>query len=152
MREAGTGSQMAAEALREAVSGQTFLRHVTTGSMCPTLQPGDLVRFARSPLVPRPGEIWAFASASHPGQHIAHRVLWRREDGRVLTKGDNLLRPDGWIAPERLFGPALERLRGGQWRPLTGRRRRAVGLLRTAVGSLRLAAGALVMRGLGGQR
>lgn len=123
-----------------------FLREITTWSMAPTLVPGDLARFARSSERPRPGEIWAFESLAHRGQHIAHRVLWRRADGFVLTKGDNLLRPDGWIAPDRFFGPALARCRRGRWSSLIQRRRRAVGLLTSALGSLGLALGKLGIR------
>lgn len=125
-------------ALREALAGSGFVREITTGSMAPVLVPGDVVRLTRGVRPPRAGEIWAFESTSRRGQHIAHRVLCRRADGRVLTKGDNLLWPDGWIEERRLFGPALERCRDGRWQSLTGRRARAWGLMRTALGSLRL--------------
>ena len=125
------------DALREAISGGGFVREITTGSMAPVLVPGDLVRFTRGVRLPRVGEIWAFESTSR-GHHIAHRVIGRRADGRVLMKGDNLLWPDGWIDQKRLFGPALERRRDGRWQSLTGRRTRARGLVRSALGSLRL--------------
>lgn len=133
-------------ALLEANGDGTFLREITTGSMMPTLRPGDLVRFARSSDQPEPGEIWAFEATRQRGQHLAHRVLWRRADGRVLTKGDNLLRTDGWIEPERFFGPALERCRDGLWHSLIGKRQRAMGLFAAAVGSLRLALGKIGAR------
>ncbi len=71
-------------ALREALSGNGFVREITTGSMAPVLVPGDVVRLTRGVRPPRAGEIWAFESTSRRGQHIAHRVLCRRADGRVL--------------------------------------------------------------------
>ncbi|MDR0966946.1 MAG: S24/S26 family peptidase [Myxococcales bacterium] len=122
-----------------------MIREITTTSMLPTLRPGDRVRFTRSGRAPKPGEIWAFA-ASDGRHHIAHRVLWRRRDGRVLTKGDWLLLPDGWIAPDRFFGPAVERSRAGAWRSLLRKRDRARGLVITALGSACVALEKLLTR------
>lgn len=132
------------EPLRETTSNDgCFLREITTESMTPVFRQGDQVRFMRSRRSPKVGEIWAFALGSH---HIAHRVLWRRGNGRVLTKGDHLLWPDGWIEPERLFGPAIERCRDGQWRSLIRKRDRVRGLLSTAMGSVYVALEKLLAR------
>ena len=44
----------------------------------------------------------------HPGtkRYVMHRV-WAVKDGRVLTWGDNCSGPDGWMAPEDIWGKAV---------------------------------------------
>lgn len=66
-------------------------------SMYPFLRPGDFLVVRKLPSHAfKPGDVILFKSG-RPGQFeglIAHRVIRVRSNGEILTKGDNLLRPD----------------------------------------------------------
>ncbi len=72
-----------------------------TGSMEPTLGPRDWLIFQRVPFGQvRPGDVISFFC---PTDHapVAHRVVRRLPDGRLITKGDGNPDEDPW-----LVGPA----------------------------------------------
>ena len=72
---------------------------VKTGSMRPTVQPGDLV-VSVSPNIHPPdiGSIVATEPIVNgaPLPAIAHRIIGTRPDGTVITKGDYNPNPDPW--------------------------------------------------------
>ena len=88
------------------------------GSMYPAIVAGT--QLALSPDIerrPAPGDVVAVA---RPDGGIAiHRVVAVRPDGRVLTWGDALPRPDGW-GPSRVLGWA--RVVWSPWSPSTAQR------------------------------
>ena len=135
------------EALHEYLRNGTIVRRVKTWSMAPALQPGDMVRIKPSGSLPRPGEIWAFYSAD-ASSLIVHRILCCRAYGKwILTKGDALLLPDGWISRERFYGKIIQsRVSGGGWKNLSDHSGELNGLVRSAAGSLRRAAKACFRR------
>lgn len=62
---------------------------VSSGSMAPTLNRGDLILVLRVPFDRvGVGDIVVFRDPNN-GMAIAHRVVNKLEDGRLLTKGDN---------------------------------------------------------------
>jgi len=68
---------------------------VHTGSMIPTLQPGEAI--VDQPVRARPyrGEIITFRYASGPDQVVTHRV-YRESGGTIRTKGDANPTEDPW--------------------------------------------------------
>jgi signal peptidase I len=66
-----------------------------TGSMIPTLQPGEAI--VDQPVRGRPhrGEIITFRYASGPDQVVTHRV-YRESGGTIRTKGDANPTEDPW--------------------------------------------------------
>lgn len=68
---------------------------IISGSMAPSLLPGDIVAFKRysgSPL--DPGTIISFDDPSRPGTLTAHRIVSTEPDGSFITKGDANAAPD----------------------------------------------------------
>ncbi|MEX0825705.1 MAG: signal peptidase I [Acidimicrobiia bacterium] len=68
---------------------------IISGSMAPSLLPGDIVAFKRydgSPL--HPGTIISFDDPSRPGTLTAHRIVSAAPDGSFITKGDANAAPD----------------------------------------------------------
>jgi signal peptidase len=68
---------------------------VHTGSMEPTLRPGDAVLDAPAPATVRPGEVVTFRAGSGPGSVVTHRVSSVSE-GLVHTQGDANRSVDPW--------------------------------------------------------
>lgn len=70
----------------------------------------DIVTLLPLRRVPERGDIVLF---KRPGQrvYVLHR-LWRVEEGRVMTWGDNCPRPDGWMDRARVLGVAAAVERG----------------------------------------
>ncbi len=64
-------------------------RVVLTGSMMPSIQPGDVVLVAPAPdpLALPPGRIVVVADPTRPSGSYSHRVV-RHVDGRIVTRGD----------------------------------------------------------------
>lgn len=60
---------------------------VRGASMYPTLVPGDIAIYRRSPAAPRVGDIVLYRKAGWPGG-ILHRVIERHSGGEVRTRGD----------------------------------------------------------------
>jgi len=83
---------------------------VHTGSMAPTLNPGDAVLDRPAPHTVRPGEIVTFAVHSGPDSVVTHRVA--SYDGTVVkTKGDANRSVDPWsLHLSQVVGSALTRL------------------------------------------
>jgi len=83
--------------------------------MYPFLKPGDLlIMRAPPPLAFKVGDVILFESGP-PGRFeglIAHRVIRIRPNRRILTKGDNLPRPDPELKDgDRILGRAVSVLR-----------------------------------------
>lgn len=90
-------------------------------SMLPLIRRNrDIVTVLPLEGTPAVGDIVLF---SDPARHrfVLHRV-WRVEDGRVLTWGDNCDRPDGWQPLDAVWGKAAQIERGPlRIRPSPGR-------------------------------
>jgi signal peptidase len=71
---------------------------VHTGSMVPTLNPGDAVLDRPASAAVRPGEIVTFAVHSGPDSVVTHRVA-SVSDGKIKTKGDANRTVDPWTVP-----------------------------------------------------
>lgn len=73
---------------------------VTSGSMAPWMQPGDIL--LASPAEPASlgdGDVVVFAAPDAPGGQITHRLRDQRGDGSWITKGDANSRPDAQAVP-----------------------------------------------------
>ncbi len=73
---------------------------VHTGSMAPTLRPGDAVLDAPAPATVRPGQVITFRAGSGPESVVTHRVSWVSEEGLVHTQGDANRSVDAWALPD----------------------------------------------------
>jgi signal peptidase I len=67
--------------------------YVTSGSMAPTLSPGDVIVITPPPIRLEPGMV---LTINVDGQLVTHRLLWVNPDGSLLTKGDFNPVPDDW--------------------------------------------------------
>jgi signal peptidase I len=61
---------------------------VLSGSMQPRIAPGDVVLASHSRTPPRVGQVIVFADPAHRGRTLVHRVVERRPDGTLTTRGD----------------------------------------------------------------
>lgn len=62
---------------------------VTSGSMAPKIQPGDVVVAQKLPVNKlRTGMVVVVNNPAAPGQLLTHRVVGKPEDGMLRTKGD----------------------------------------------------------------
>lgn len=116
---------------REHLGLEDAEREVPTGSMWPTIRPGDGIRFRKSGRAPRIGEVWV---AEVGVLHVCHRILWVSPSA-IYFKGDWVLRADGWVPRAKLFGPLSHVRKAGRWRPTNRRRDRAAGLALSVLGS-----------------
>lgn len=57
------------------------------------------------------GDVVLFTTGK--GRYVVHRV-WKLEENRLLTIGDNCVNPDGWIPCEAVLGQALSFTRNGR--------------------------------------
>lgn len=105
---------------------------ITSGSMRPALRPGTVLLTAHAdPADLRRGDIVLVADPADHGRRYAHRVVGRRSNGRLVTRGDALAHPDAQpVGPEAVVGvarlavplvgrPALW-ARQGHWAPFAG--------------------------------
>ena len=90
---------------------------IVTGSMLPTVRPGDVVVVDRHPGRLRRGEIVLVTDASQPSGQVAHRVVEVKGNGNLVTKGDANptrdraeRRPADVVGVVRLVVPAAGRL------------------------------------------
>src|SRR5665213_1547545 len=85
------------------------LLSVQTGSMAPTLQPGDAV--VVEPVQPsdlRPGDVISYQSPRSAQLIITHRLVSiDRRSGWLTTEGDALHTPDPTFAPRLLVGRVI---------------------------------------------
>lgn len=103
--------------LAAQAEGALLEREIPSGSMRPSLLPGEAIRFRRrAERLPRRGEVWVARLGS---QHVVHRVIAVQGE-RVLLKGDANRLPDGWIDRAALYGPVEARRRDGRWEPWPG--------------------------------
>ena len=71
---------------------------MTSGSMEPVIQVGDVVVFSEAPNGPiGRGAVIVFEDST--GSLVTHRVVERLDDGRYLTRGDNNPVPDSTPVP-----------------------------------------------------
>lgn len=85
----------------EAMARATKLHlRVTSGSMRPLVHIEDSLLICSAQRVPKIGEILLFEKE---GLALVHRVIDLRNEA-VLTKGDALCNPDGWIPREAILG------------------------------------------------
>ena len=56
------------------------------------------------------GDVVLFTAGK--GRYVVHRV-WKLEESRLLTIGDNCVNPDGWIPYEAVLGQAVAFTRNG---------------------------------------
>lgn len=80
---------------------------ITSGSMGPTISPGDLVLIAAAPDAASlaPGTVVTFNDPAVPGGLITHRIDGVREDGLYRTRGDANESPDpGALHPDDVVG------------------------------------------------
>lgn len=84
---------------------------VLTGSMAPSILPGDVIVSAPATAVDAlPGRVVLVDDPSSPGRLLVHRVLALQADGSLTTKGDANPSPDSLpVPPSSLEG--LPRLR-----------------------------------------
>lgn len=75
---------------------------ITSGSMGPTISPGDVVLLADPPAEDEllaPGTVITFDDPTLPGGLITHRIDGVREDGMYRTRGDANASPDSNPVP-----------------------------------------------------
>ncbi len=76
------------------------------GSMFPLVRMDrDFVTIMPLQERPRVGDIVLFVDSDR-GKYVLHRV-WKAEENRVLTWGDNCDRPDGWMSWDAVWGKAV---------------------------------------------
>jgi signal peptidase I len=79
---------------------------VVSGSMMPSIRPGDVVFYQRGKDV-RPNRILLADEPGHPGRLLSHRVVEINSDGTIVTKGDANPTVDSTaIAPSAVHGQA----------------------------------------------
>ena len=85
---------------------------ITGGSMRPLLNDGDVVRVIPAP-APRTGDVLCAITPTGP---VAHRLVTRAADGRLVLRGDDTARCDPPLDPRHVLGrvTAVEGLAG--WR------------------------------------
>jgi signal peptidase len=67
---------------------------LTSGSMLPLIEPGDVVLVSKVEHPVQPGTVITFKNPNKPGSLITHRVMEVRPDGSYRTKGDANPQPD----------------------------------------------------------
>jgi signal peptidase I len=90
---------LVAASLVPALTGWTRVA-LTSGSMAPSLLPGDVVvadPHVRHPV--DPGTVLVFEDPNRPGL-VTHRVIDARDDGSYRTKGDANPNPDSALVPQ----------------------------------------------------
>jgi signal peptidase len=61
---------------------------VVSGSMMPSIRPGDVISAAPPPDRVKPGTVVLVENPAHPGELLMHRVIRFDDAGRMITKGD----------------------------------------------------------------
>ncbi len=125
---------------------QRFLVEMSGYSMHPFLRPGDRLLVRRvEPGSLRRGDVVVLANG--PGSLVAHRLLRVLPDGRGITKGDALLRPDPAPVDLRAAAGRVEAvIRRGRIIPVAAGTRGRLKSLFAALSSLGLTPGALRLR------
>jgi signal peptidase I len=110
-------------AIRRAGPKDQFVIPFKGFSMYPLLKPGDLLVMRSLPSHSfKVGDVILFESGlpDHFEGLIAHRVIRIRPNRRILTKGDNLPRPDPELEDgSRILGQVISVLRGDRMISLT---------------------------------
>lgn len=93
------------------------LLSVQTGSMTPTIHPGDALLLRRISFASlRPGDVVSYRSSVDPKALISHRVVAvQPAAGTFVTKGDNLPTPDPPANSRQLVGQVTAILPGLGW-------------------------------------
>src|SRR5690554_5540837 len=83
-------------------------RTVVTGSMRPTIEPGDVILTAPSTEPVQVGDVVTFVDPIHGDRDVVHRVVGFDSDGMVLTKGDANDELDPWaLHPDDVRGSVV---------------------------------------------
>jgi signal peptidase I len=108
-------------------AGETVYFRVTSGSMSPLLQTGDVVGVERT--APETCRIGDIIVIRREHDYLTHRLI--HKSGEFWqTKGDNVLRPDSPIRPNSVLGRVTRvRKSGGTWNLQTARQRQIALLL-----------------------
>ena len=138
---------MTQEALTRAIPRETWCELAKEGSAPPVTicLEGDsmrpLIRRGKDPvtIIPlaRPlekGDVVLFRLGE---RYIVHRV-WKLEDGRVRTFGDNCWNPDPWIPENQVLGLVVKYARDGRGHRLDTPQARAWGRAWMAIHPIRL--------------
>lgn len=138
---------MTQEALTRAIPMETWCELAKEGSAPPVTicLEGDsmrpLIRRGKDPvtIIPlaRPlekGDVVLFRLGE---RYIVHRV-WKLEDGRVRTFGDNCWNPDPWIPENQVLGLVVKYARDGRGHRLDTPQARAWGRVWMAIHPIRL--------------
>lgn len=81
---------------------------LTSGSMRPFVDPGDIVLAAKATHPVVPGTVVVFRNPNKPGSLITHRVLETLPDGTYKTRGDDNPQPDvSPVKPENVIGQGV---------------------------------------------
>ena len=89
-----------------SLGGATTVLVVSGTSMEPTYRTGDVV-IVRSAPHPEVGDVVVVELGGSSDTRVVHRVVERRSDGRLVTKGDNRSTEDGFLTePDHVIGTA----------------------------------------------
>jgi hypothetical protein len=103
---------------QQFAAGRSVTFTVTTESMVPFLQPGDIITVVPLAAPPRLGDILVLGGSARPWVHRLVRTRAAAGATLLVTKGDNLARCDAAVAPARVLGRVAvvqrEGLRQGQ--------------------------------------
>lgn len=89
-----------------SLGGATTVLVVKGTSMEPTYHSGDVV-IVRSEPHPAVGDVVVVGVGGSSDTRVVHRVVERRDDGRLVTKGDNRSTEDGFLTePDHVVGTA----------------------------------------------
>jgi hypothetical protein len=105
----GTGALTLAELARAGGPVPELALRVRGTSMSPSLREGDFLTVEPAGAI-SPGDIVVFRLGD---ELLCHRVAALREDGSLLTQGDNSSRPDQPVSRADVLGKAASARRGG---------------------------------------
>lgn len=71
-------------------------RTVVTGSMRPTIEPGDVVLAAPPSGEPQVGDVVVFQDPIHGDRDVVHRIVGFDSEGQVISQGDANSEVDPW--------------------------------------------------------
>lgn len=82
---------------------------VMSGSMAPSIQPGDVIISARPPVRGLlPGRVLVVRDPSYPERLLSHRLVAMGDDGSLVTRGDaNATNDSTKVRPEAVVGAAV---------------------------------------------
>ncbi len=92
---------------------------VTGKSMYPNIRSGDVITLVPcAERTPEPGDVVGLLDSKNR-QIIVHRII-KKNDGRFLVKGDNVIRSDGYYPRDKIIGVLTELERNREKKQITG--------------------------------